>query len=121
MPNGEVIPVASIVSASLRTNAKVPPLAAGCLLAFVLLLAITSGVGGCVALTEGSSAGVALIVLGIACVALMFIIAKVTDRKSHFVIVNTPAGKVSSASSRDEGSMRDAVAAINDAVIANAQ
>jgi len=57
----EVIPIDSIVSASLGTTTRVPRPAAGCLLAFLLLLAITSGVGGCVALTGGSGAGVAMI------------------------------------------------------------
>ena len=114
----EVIPVASIVSASLGTSTPVPPVALGCLVAFFLLLVLVSGIGGCVALTEGSGAGLALIGLGVAAAVMMFVGHKFGSRKSYFVIVNTAAGSANSASSRDGASMRAAVNAINDTVIA---
>ena len=114
----EVIPVASIVSASVGTATAVPPLALGCMVAFFLLIVLVSGISGCVALTEGSSAGLALIALGVAAAAVMFVGHKFGSRKSYFVIVNTAAGAANSANSRDETAIRAAVEAINNAVIA---
>ena len=113
----EVIPVASIVSASVGTATAVPPLALGCMVAFFLLIVLVSGIGGCVALTEGSSAGFALIALGVATAAVMFVGHKFGSRKSYFVIVNTSAGVANSGNSRDESVIRAAVEAINNAVI----
>lgn len=113
----EVIPVASIVSASVGTATAVPPLALGCMVAFLLLIVLVSGIGGCVALTEGSSAGLVLIALGVVSAVMMFVGHKFGSRKSYCVIVNTAAGAASSASSRDETAIRAAVEAINDAVI----
>ncbi|MYC32447.1 MAG: hypothetical protein F4X64_04645 [Chloroflexi bacterium] len=113
----EVIPVASIVSASVGTATAVPPLALGCMVAFFLLIVLVSGIGGCVALTEGSSAGLALIALGVAAAAVMFVGHKFGSRKIYFIIVNTAAGAANSANSRDESSIRAAVEAINNAVI----
>ena len=113
----EVIPVASIVSASVGTATAVPPLALGCMVAFFLLIVLVSGIGGCVALTEGSNAGFALIALGVVAAAVMFVGHKFGSRKSFFVIVNTAAGAANSPSSRDETAIRAAVDAINNAVI----
>ena len=113
----EMIPVASIVSGSVGTATAVPPLALGCMVAFFLLIVLVSGIGGFVALTEGSSAGLALIALGVAAAAVMFVGHKFGSRKSYFVIVNTAAGAATSSNSRNETAIRAAVESINNAVI----
>ena len=113
----EVIPVASIVSVSVGTATAVPPLALGCMVAFFLLIVLVSGIGGCVALTEGSNAGLALIALGVVSAAMMFVGHKFGSRKSYFVIVNTAAGAATSSNSRNETAIRAAVESINNAVI----